>query len=180
MPWFLVAASANQFKVFHCAMRIETWESDLFETHNIANIWGIIRYIVDTYANHHKYIYTHILNIFFLWHLPKRTRFRFIDVAQSHILKYPKKTRWFHPKRKHPKAFFYLATFFRGAGFHHFQAARRRLPQKPTLRVLLRRSSQCQNLGFHNGGRPTDEVIRHGWLGWLVFPKRDVQFFEGI
>ena len=40
LSWVLVAASANQFKVFHCEMGIETWKSDLFETHNFAKHVG--------------------------------------------------------------------------------------------------------------------------------------------
>lgn len=70
------------------------------------------------------YIYTYSEHFLFMT-LPKRTRFRFIDVAQSHILKYQKKTRWFHPKRKHPKAFFLSCHFFSWRRFSPFSSSQK-------------------------------------------------------
>lgn len=71
------------------------------------------------------YIYTHILNIFFLWHLPKRTRFRFIDVAQSHILKYPKKNTLISPQKKTSEGIFLSCHFFSWRRFSPFSSSQK-------------------------------------------------------
>ena len=63
---FLVAASAtSNLMCVQCEVRIETSKSDLgLKQNNIAKMWGIIIYIVDTKENH--YIYIYILNLFFV------------------------------------------------------------------------------------------------------------------